>query len=85
MLTLFYEDHESPVVIGHVYTLPEPEPAAHAPTAQLLDELLSVPVSSAPPTASAIVDIANFDIGFHISDVDSDSNDHMDTSADMFL
>jgi len=42
--TLFYDDHESPVVIGRVYK--PPEPAAHAPTAQLPDELLSVPVSS---------------------------------------
>lgn len=66
-------------LIGRVYKPPEPEPAAQKP-----DELLSAP--SAPPTrhAAAIVDIANFDLDFQLSDVDSDCND-MDTSGDMFL
>jgi len=52
--------------------------------AQKPDELLSAP--SAPPTrhAAAIVDIANFDLDFQLSDVDSDCND-MDTNGDMFL
>jgi len=63
-----------------------PEPPAPAPqtetTAQLPDELLSG--SSAPPAYSVFFynDVANFDIFFHISDVDSD---YMDTSADIFL
>jgi len=76
-------------LIGCVYKPPEPElelfAQAPPPTAQLPDELLSMPVSSALPTSMYVGDIANFDIGFHISDVDSDTNCDMDTSADMFL
>ena len=72
-----------------MYKPPEPEPPAELPqaTAQLPDELLSVPLASSPPTSTALVfnDIANFDIGFDISDVESDSNDDIDTSADIFL
>jgi len=48
----------------------------------------SVPfLPSSPPTGTAVVynDIANFDVGFDISDVESDSNDDFDTSADIFL
>ena len=65
---------------------PQPEPSAPAPqtetTAQLPDELLSG--SSAPPADSVFVynNVANFDIGFHISNVESED---MDTSADIFL
>ena len=66
---------------------PEVELFAQAPppTAQLLDGLLSAPVSSAPPTSMFVGDVADFDIGFHISVVDSDTNCDMDTSGDMFL
>jgi len=72
-------------LIGRVYKPPEPEPSsvqAPQPAAQQPDELLLVP--SAPPTCHVIVDIANFDLDFQLSDVDSDCND-MDTSGDMFL
>ena len=69
-----------------MYKPPEPEPSAELlqATDQLPDELLSVP---SPPTGTAVVykDIANFDVGFHIYDVESDSNDNFDTSADIFL
>jgi len=76
-------------LVGSVYKPPDLEPPAELrqATAQLPDELLSVPLSSAPPTSTAVVynDIANFDVGFDISDVESDYNDDIDTSADIFL
>jgi len=75
-------------LVGRVYRPPEAEqpPQAPHPAGQLPDELLSVPASSAPPTATAsgVVDIPTFDLGFYISDIDSDTNEQMDTSADMF-
>ena len=72
-------------LVGSVYKPPETEPSAELPqaTAQLPDELLSVPLPAG--TAFVYKDIANFDVGFHISDVESDSNDDFDTSADIFL
>jgi len=72
-------------LIGRIYKPPDPDPSsvqAPPPAVQQPDELLSAP--SAPTTPRAIVDIANFDLDFQISDVDSDSND-MDTSGDMLL
>ena len=82
-----------------MYKPPEPEPPAELPQATAT-ACLSRPchclaarrttfsaMSSSPPTGTAVVykDIANFDVGFHISYVESDYNDDFDTSADIFL